>query len=316
MRVAILSFLAAGAILLSVASTASAGTVGYWRYEDGPVGTSAGTLVATAGPNAIEVPGAPDQVFDADVPGAFIFDPVANTTVANTLSLNSPGTNLNARATAPGATLEPASFSFETFVKDDAEIDGFDVIAGKRRANAPGNAVNDPGGVRWSWMITEDSQGRVFFRMDTDVYNPDGSLASGAFNQSLQYFPTPGGGGPSVRDQEWHHVAITYDAATNEASLYIDYIQNNAKMTPSNGGTLQYDGGELTLGGRGDGGSWAGLIDESRLSDVVLSGSTDIDGFDTTNQFLLATNTNIPEPSAVVIALLGSVYGMGFVRRR
>ncbi len=79
--------------------------------------------------------------------------------------------------------------------------------------------------------------------------------------------------GPAVANNNWTHVAISYDSATNTKSLYIDgalAASDDTQAYAPNG--LQME--DLHIGSGADGGNqfyWAGQIDDVAIFDTTLS---------------------------------------------
>ena len=70
----------------------------------------------------------------------------------------------------------------------------------------------------------------------------------------------------------WHHVAVTYDASTNQLRLYVDYKQAGATLTlsgPLKFGTLSSQ--TYSVGGGLNNHSFDGWVDEVRLVRECLS---------------------------------------------
>jgi len=275
------------AFLLCSVWPAHAGPIGYWRLEDGPVGTEATTLASEAnsplldGTEGGSASGA--MAFSDQVPDIIILDPVTGTTAANTLSLFTKRVGNNRFDVDDNLNVpplhEPDTFSCEMFIKAGDDVSGYRVMARKTR-----------GGANGSWFLMANA-GRIGLRVDSDIdLNGDGDTndpGEGRFNQGLYSNVAAHG---SIDDGQWHHIAVTYDDSPATFKLYKDYSYIG-QLVPGNGGSIVYDGGVLHLGGRNNGNGWEGWMDELRLVDDVL----------TPEQFLRA----IPEPATLSLLGLG-----------
>jgi len=69
------------------------------------------------------------------------------------------------------------------------------------------------------------------------------------------------------QDGKWHHAAITYEASTRKAKLYVDYVMREEKTLSAD---LVYASGTPFKIGSVGGRTFTGTIDEVRLSDEAL----------------------------------------------
>jgi len=125
-------------------------------------------------------------------------------------------------------------------------------------------------------------------------------------NSGVVYFGIGAGGGGNVNfpginsladlyDGEWHHLAGTYDSGTSAGEFFVDGVSQGTF-----GGTYVSNNRDIRLGNTWQSSRFfEGSLDELRISDQVLSPS----------EFLIA----VPEPSAVVLALVGMI---GMLPRR
>jgi hypothetical protein len=104
-------------------------------------------------------------------------------------------------------------------------------------------------------------------------------------NMADTWFTWEGGGSiAGILDDKWHHMVLTYNAATSGCTLYLDGIANSNIKTWGTHGNLNIDGSkisEVRIGGgpKNDWGSsdwlsstWkGGGIDQFRLYNVALS---------------------------------------------
>ena len=262
---------------------ASANTILFYRMEDGAAG-SAATSLSSIGTSSLTAAAAEGGgTFSADVPAAFILDPVSGAYYENDLSVDTASAG---RFDVTGSVTEVRNFTVEAFIKTSATAQ-FARILQKQR----GGATNA------SWRI--DPRGSstdplLAIRADSndDTY--------GTFNQDEI-------SGQTINTGEWQHVALTYTDGTAGSDpgvlrLYADY-NLVATLTMSNNGVMQYDGGSFSFaGGPSSPNGLVGLIDEVRFSDTVL----------TTDQFLKATS--VPEPGACTLLVM-LAFGLVTCRR-
>lgn len=227
-------------LLFSVfAASCVAGTVHYWSFEDD-------SLVPGGGLGTFEQGSRP--VYADVVNGKEVWD-------GGTYSLLQADNGRSVYfAQAPVGNLAPVggeivflggeggfqypNLTVECFVRVEEQVKRFALLASKRRTD----------GSTWSLAISPD--GVVTARFDTQ----QGDSRIG-FNRTVS-------SGVQVSDGEWHHVALTYDHATQTGALFVDY---ELKKTATTTGPLVYDDAELTIG-RG----LNGWIDNVRISDSVL----------------------------------------------
>lgn len=148
-----------------------------------------------------------------------------------------------------------------------------------------------------------DSTGWTFQTVNGVVHLNTGAGGGGASN-------FPGGASTTnVLDDQWHHIAGTYDVSDTgqELKLYIDGILEGA----FNVGTYAANTRDVNIGAAcvfagcpfGPQRFYNGLIDDLRISDTAL----------TADQFLNAS-TGIPAPAAFAIFVLAAA-GLGVKRR-
>ncbi len=230
-------------LLCWVAGAACAGPTAFWRFEEGKVGGTAGVFDKGAAP-----------VFAEEVPVKELWDGASGLPVApeNRASLRfrvpeevrGGGAPVGGEVTVSGkeALTRPESFTVEAFVRVARQTERHALVASKRRGGQTGA----------SWSLSLTPGGTLGVRFDTQA----GAAGGGpGFNQIV-------GSAALVNDGAWHQVALTYDAATRAAVLYVDYL-------PSGKGTvlnpLVYDESDLVLGRGLDG--W---LDEVRLTAEAL----------------------------------------------
>ncbi len=226
-------------LVLGFVVSAAAGTVHYWSFADDTLVPGGTFGVFEQG----DKPTYSDEVNSAQVWDGGTYSLVQEKNARSVYFGPSPVTNL---APAGGEILFPGdapglcqpTLTVECFFRVEQQAKRFALLASKRRAD----------GSTWSLAISPD--GVVTARFDTQ----QGDSRIG-FNRTVS-------SGVKVDDGAWHHVALSFDQATLEAALYVDYIL--AKKATTNG-PLVYDTAGLTIG-RG----LNGWIDEIRLSDTVL----------------------------------------------
>lgn len=237
-------------------------TAGYWPFEDGATGTSAGTAT-----NAFYAPflhgyatgvyGGAKPVFSAATPPNTtprVSDgtngPVVNVINSGSLRFVNAGLPADNSSKAGGQItvsgyLLPVltNFTAEAFVKTDRHVN-FAQIVGKSRRGT--------GGLSWSMGVND--AGKLRARFDSQL-----PPATSGFNQTME--------SPAfVEDGMWHHVALTFESSTRKASLYLDYKKVHETVITN---PIQLDDGDVTVG-NGDR-AFDGWIDELRITGQVLS---------------------------------------------
>ena len=168
------------------------------------------------------------------------------------------------------------SWTLETQIKTDASHGAY-IIARDSHASA-----------QMEFRVNAHQGGKLGLKWQAPN-NPDGRLES--WNQ-----------GPSISDNEWHHVAISVDAGSKTMKVYVDSAEvntvTNAGFTGDGGGNWKdaYIGNFSAPSG---GGVLHGSMDFLRITDSVL-GPADF---------------YVPEPSSMVLLALGAGLTI-FVRRR
>jgi len=280
-----------GLCLTAFTLPASAVTVAYYQLDGtvgATVGTAAGSVPADAGTASgagVSVSSGTLPAYAAGTPGTIITAGVGGAPVnaSNTASLSfstTNNTNTGGRVNLPavGTTIyQPASFTIEAFI-NTTQTGSFSNLFSYSRAD--GNGA--------TWMLDTNSNGTLRARFDTQALGTSGPTAPG-FNQNIT---TTG----AINDGAWHHVAMTYDAATRQILIYRDYVQVGSAIATN---ALVYDNSAAGFGAGGGGQGYNGLMDEVRLSNAVLG----------TNDFLRA----IPEPTTAFLSALGL---LGLLRRK
>jgi hypothetical protein len=241
--------------------SAPTSTRGYWTFEDGTPGSSAGTLTNLYfapflyGTASTINGGTVKPAFSSDRPPATtdrISDGKNGATLnhnAGSLFFVNAGLPSNASSqsggvvTVSGSVLPAAmtNFTAETFVKVNRHV-GFPQIIGKTRSAG------------LSWSLALNSSGNLRARFDTHTL-PDTTGNNQTFESSAL-----------IEDGKWHHVALTYDYPTKTVRLYRDYtkVLEGTTVNPmiTDSGNFQIGAGDMAFDG------W---IDEVRLTDRVLA---------------------------------------------
>jgi hypothetical protein len=226
--------------LLSLATVSCmAGTVHYWGFEDDSLapGGAFGTFEQGTKPAYADVVNS-KEIWDGGTYTQLQTDNKRSVYFAPTPVKNlSP---LGGEIAFPGGdtSFQLPTMTVECFVRVEEQAKRFALLVSKRRSNGS------------TWSLALSPEGVVTARFDTQT----GDTRIG-FNRTAS-------SGIPVNDGAWHHVALTYDHATQTGSLFVDY---ELKKTVTTTGPLVYDDAGLTIG-RG----LNGWIDCVRLSDTVL----------------------------------------------
>ena len=274
------------AVLLGAAGNLAADTILFYRMEDGAAGSAATSLASIGTSSAAAGAQAGGGTFSADIPAAFIYDPVTNTYYPNTTSVQ---TDSAGRFDVTGSVTEVRNFTAEAFIKSDGTVQFARILQKQRGTGADASWRIDPrGGTPSSPThgIRADSQNTV---------TGYGKHNQGTFGSDL------------LNTGQWQHVALTYtDGVEGTTSgvlrLYVDYALS-ATLTMDIAGVMQYDGNPFMIAGAPGSNGFIGLMDEVRFSDGIL----------TPDQFLVATP--IPEPGTCLM-LLFAACGLTLCRRR
>lgn len=280
------TLLATGLILgAAVATTASADTIGYWRFEDGAFlsdSSGNGNTLTNTGMTQATLPGAGN--------GSAFPNPVPQTGAAN------------GSLAAFGGTKDGFSVSDNTSLSTIASNNTFTLEA---IINASTISNTSPEDSRYlvsqynssttqrsfSWQINTNEGFSVFLGETGGGFA--GSLVS---SNSL------------IASNKDYYVAVSYNAATDTGTFYWQNLTDGGALqseSVSTGSTFSLHNSteDLTIGFRPDSSKeWSNgaLIDEVRVSDEVLS-----------EPELLV---NIPEPASLALMGLGTLLMLG--RRR
>ncbi len=147
-----------------------------------------------------------------------------------------------------GAELHPESFTFEWFFKSEGAPSGTVLLAGR-----------GGGGEAYDWRVGLAGDGSLAVAAMQSAAVPGGSPA--------QYAATVAAG--NLADGRWHQAAVSYDASTRSFKVFADYAP--ALETTLSAPLCDTLPGVWQLGGGCGLGSFAGFMDEARLSSSALA---------------------------------------------
>lgn len=180
------------------------------------------------------------QQLRADVPGPFIFDPLTQQSRPNRQGLELTG---EFRWNPPGLAWQPqGSFTLEAFIKPTAATAGLYVV--KEAAG--------PSGAEAGLMLDHFHAHNQFYLRGAVRESPSQPSVRpwvGYYGSVAQY--------QGEQDQRWRHLALVYDAAARQVTVYIDYYLSRTELLTR---ALAFDAAPLRLGSPGV----CGLIDEVR----------------------------------------------------
>jgi len=239
-----------GVLFLSLPVCGNAqGPVGWWRF-DGKSGAAIDRPVA-GGVDAAPKGKAGQLTATDDVPAPFIYDPLTRKSVANSAALRTAGEAawLEVGRDAFG---KGGSFTLEAFASPDGDARRTMVVAGVVRSGKAGSEAGV--GVRWLNNFNQSYWGA--FAAEPD--RPRREWSAGHYVTISRL---------TAESLGWRHVAFVYDAEKKTATVYLDrWLVATQKLDAA----LALDG-PLCLGGGPNGGTFAGKIDEVRLTPAVLS---------------------------------------------
>lgn len=267
-----------------VVAASSDETLGYWRFDDG--GAKNGSVVSIADDSSnngfdATPSGSGGGTYSTDIPGAIIFDPLANAARSNQFSMDVSGSNR--RLSVPNNSAFNTSFTIEMFIKIDGEPSGYNSFL-RRTASSISR-----------WQIDFDHAGSgAFGRLRSRLDTPDGD------NTNFVLGPTGGSSIPSeqriwvdtdsgnglvsgyndpsdwsldgngVNDRPgWHHVALSLDEDTRTVKFYYDYeLMQTRTLVGNDGSGYVHPSSAIEFGKFG--GSYDVLIDEVRYTGRTL----------------------------------------------
>ncbi len=250
-------FLALASLLVvSLATIAQAANgepepVGFWRFEKDVKSEVENTAVGAAK----RLDGG-EFFFSDDVPAHYIYDPLRRLSYPDNASLNfqsKDGRNdaLEIALNAVQAGLSASeSVTLELFFKPDGEWDG--PLTMKARAT---EAAAEWGLEARFFQQHDQTYLHAFF---TTPSGQTEHFRSGHYGTSAQV---------SKDSLGWRHLAFVHDATAKTLTCYIDYYQ--AKSIPAPGEMI-WDAAPFYIGGGPKGSTFAGKIDEVRLTRGAL----------------------------------------------
>jgi len=256
--------------VISLAGSAAAGTVGYWRFEEGTAGQPAAGAqsVLDSSGNGLHGTAAHGPVYDNAVPA----NPVPRTGATNSLCLSFNGINQKVQMDDAPEFQLTHSLTIEAFINPRSTYynnNGQILLRGDSRGG------HDP-----YYLCQQFDQ--ILFSICGDT-NPAVELRA-----------------PVPMANQWFHVAATLDDATGEMRLYINGQLANSRFTtvrPAAQLDPSLEGG-VSIGDTPVAAfvqPFDGAIDEVRLSGTAL----------TPSEFL-----NAPEPGALAVGLILAATGL------
>ena len=293
--------------------TSHGDTVGLWRFEEegAAEGQSVVLAVNEANPGSLDATNSSGiPVYSADVPFEEIFDPVANSTYPNGLSLDVSAANSQLQV-LNSADFD-TSFTIEFFVKYVGEPGSYENIVRRQEFSD------------LAWKIDFDHGPNLEFgkprsRWDTPAGAPD-DLAEAGVDENANFVLKPQGtsdgtkvyidtgakdiNGVDVGDQntgkgsdyvydvnsgnpndadialqgdgindlaEWHHIALSFDQETQEIKFYLNYrLGQTRTLSDSQGDGYTHPAADL-LFGKLSGNEGGLFMDELRFSNSILT---------------------------------------------
>jgi hypothetical protein len=245
-----------GMCVVALGMAANAETIAYWQFQDSPAGTPApraSVLKSQVNSPVLDAKVCPSAAvkvtFSSDVPGEVIVagpnDKVVNAhNQASVKAVRKSGQS-DAVTVASNELLNLDDFTIEAFVKIES-FPRWGRIFHKKRNQS-----------RFSWILSlKDRSGLLRARIDSD---PDNAKHLTGFNQGVQTTF-------KLDDKQWHHLAFSYDALTQEVALYADYQLQAKAKTPL---PILYGDQPIAIFGAQSGG-FSALVDDMRISDAIL----------------------------------------------
>jgi hypothetical protein len=274
-------------------------TIAHWRM-DGQGARNDGAISMITNEVSPLLPAtrvAGNPVYSSDVPASFIIDPATDTYLDNEFSFNAK--NANARIGASNNPKLNTSFTVEMFFKLIGEPSAYHQFLKRRE-------LND-----LQWQIDYDHAnkgpyGRIRSRWDTPAGGVPDNKAEKDIDENTNFVVGPTGGtnvppenrifvdtdsgdglitsyddetdwsldGDGINDlDEWKHVALTFDEASQEVTFYLNYEFMQSKLladTEENGYTHP---AASVIFGKFNNQTYEMLIDEVRYSEGILDPS-------------------------------------------
>ena len=230
-------------LLLILATSAQAATIGYFRAEDGP-GTTHSAWVNTANPSAPGVSTGSNAIQNSTE----VFGPVIpQTGAANTGSYYLDGTNAIRIGTGASYNVGTGDFTFEFWFKTSGSSTAHPILISKSSY-----ATSDLG---WGSSIEDHNRDYI-----------GGGVAPGTGGTTGELIPQ------GVVDGTWYHFAMVLDRSSAEVRGYLDGEHRVTDIWEA--GAADVTNIQSTYIGRRDGstspGHFVGWIDEVRISRAAL----------------------------------------------
>lgn len=254
--------------LASAVHMVRAETLAWWRME-GRSGVSADGQVVKSETNSPAMDGRGKQEssrtmeYCSDIPGDFIYDPVAGACFTNysSLLLRDNGTNsCYVEVPCDPAINNPAGFTVELFLKASGEqrAKGGDILPIFKKARKDDKAAT------FEIHISRSESPRSNNWLQASITSP--------LQPSQELSKNKYGGITHVTNgKAWRHLALVYDASNNVARYYCDY--DFLATTPVPIPLAPLDAAPFLIGGQPGGRGISGVIDEVRISRQPLEPS-------------------------------------------
>jgi hypothetical protein len=125
----------------------------------------------------------------------------------------------------------------------------------------------------WSqtlWIKTTQTGNKVLTEKGSNlafIQTNSGQIRAGTTTTAGDYFDTTGS--PLITDDNWHHIAVTYDGSSNALNIYIDGIRRGGGTT---GNDVSSSATAYAIGSRiGSVAPFSGTIDEVKVFTSVLT---------------------------------------------
>lgn len=247
----IVSVLLATFMGVSAAEVARSQEIARWSFENSDRAIGEAKISSQRLPNVA-------SEYSADVPGAYLYDPLTKQSRANSASGKFNGSDQKSDAVVAGLTdsLQPnQSLTIEAFVKPSQQAGGNSWLVGKSRA------ADDRGELALQLVYLNNS--------NQTWHGAEVSTRAG----SADRFPVGHYSSSTRLDSDvsaWRHLAVSYDCETKNVTAWVDYHLSHTVTLPE---PLIWDAGSFLIGGRTDHWGTASLIDEVRVVGRVLKPS-------------------------------------------
>lgn len=198
--------------------------------------------------------------YSPEVPGAFVYDPMTQTSRANLRSAEFRKEAEQSRSIAtpvdPKAWNQPTSgITLEAFVRPWKETRGDAWLLGKSSVSAAGSEL----ALEWHHL---GQFGQTWHGARVRApHQPPLRFPVGHYSSTTRLTP---------EELRWRHLAVVYDAQNLTVTCWVDYHLNATKTLET---PLVFDDGPIFIGGQSESNGVAGLIDEPRVTLAVLDPS-------------------------------------------